>query len=207
MSLDEEINNLFSKNLIEANFENTDGRINSIKDEETIIKFLKDKLGDDRIEEPPPRCWYDIKIDGEPIQIKSSSGKTDNWSSAGALLWCLTDMSYDEIGNNPKAPSVHKIIGKKAKTINPDSKPRGMRIILLDKNSGKLSLHRLEGLSHLVPNGNNLPFQVPWKKILSEKPKIRNQKEAYSFVIGKWNESITKRMNQYDVNDCPDWEK
>jgi len=55
MSLDEEINNLFSKNLIEANFENTDGRINSIKDEETIIKFLKDKLGDDRIEEPPPR--------------------------------------------------------------------------------------------------------------------------------------------------------
>ena len=82
---------------IEVSENHEDGRVNSIDDEDTVIDLLIEKYGDN-VEKPPARCWWDLKLFGYPINIKSSNFKSgDNFSSKLALLYALTDIPEEEI--------------------------------------------------------------------------------------------------------------
>ena len=75
-----------------------DGRVNSIDDEDTIIDLLIEKYGDN-VEKPPARCWWDLKLFGYPINIKSSKfgSAADNFSSKAAILYALTNLPESEV--------------------------------------------------------------------------------------------------------------
>ena len=57
--------------LVTINEDHEDGRVNSIADEETVIKLLEDKYGD-AVERPKAREFFDVRLFGHPIQIKKN---------------------------------------------------------------------------------------------------------------------------------------
>tara|TARA_B100000131_G_scaffold316848_2_gene357691 strand:+ start:1712 stop:2359 length:648 start_codon:yes stop_codon:yes gene_type:complete len=180
---------------------NRDGRLNSIKDEKTLIDKIKQIATNSKefeVYEPPPRHWYDLMVNGIPIQIKSSSGKTDNWSSKKSLLWALSDLSMEEIDAIVNRP---KVIQKKLGSIScvKNGSYRDMDILCIDKNTGKVHHKTLCSLSKLISNGSNLPFQIPWKANLKSQPVTRSHHEAFTFIIEAYRSSIMKKQDQDDL--------
>ena len=45
---------------IQVSESHEDGRVNSIDDEDTIIDLLIQKYGEENIEKPPARCWWEV---------------------------------------------------------------------------------------------------------------------------------------------------
>ena len=69
--------------LVTINEDHEDACVNSIADEETVISLLEEKYGDN-VQRPKAREFFDVRLFGHPIQIKSSSyskGASDNFSS------------------------------------------------------------------------------------------------------------------------------
>ena len=183
---------LNSKN-INISEKHEDGRINSIDDEATIIEILKKEYGNNIIE-PPPRCWWDLKIFGVPINIKVSAFKTaDNFSAKGAVLFSLTNLSEKEIDSvkSWKAFEDKVVLGKDI-----EDNGRDYYCIVLNKTTNEVMLQGLKTLTKLTPNGNNLLFQINWSK---NKTIInRTHKESYDFLIGAYKESVRKKVSVHD---------
>ena len=99
--LNEIANALRNSNLI-AESDNTEGRVNSKKDEDKIIAFLKaDPRFTDRIVEGALRNFSDMNVidyDGTEhvVNIKTSVGSSDNAFSKLGLLWALTDLTIED---------------------------------------------------------------------------------------------------------------
>jgi len=170
-----------------------DGRINSEEDETTIIKILQDEYGKENIIEGPPRHWWDVKIFGDVVNIKSSKFKTaDNFSSKGAVLYSLTDMTEEEIIKVKSWPDFQEAVKKgKYKDNN-----RDYYCTVLNKTTNEVLLQGLKTLTKLTPNGNNLLFQINWsnnKEIIE-----RLHKEAYDFLIDAYKESVRKKVGIHE---------
>ena len=167
-----------------------DGRVNSIDDEDTIIDLLVEKYGDN-IEKPKARCWWDVKIFGHPLNIKSSNFKSgDNFSSKLALLYALTDIPEGEIKANSWKSFQEKIKEHKGEN------NRDYYIIVLSKLDGKVYLQSLKSLRKINSNGNNLPFQVNWGN--NTEPVERTYLQAYDFLIECYKESVRKKITSHD---------
>ena len=170
-----------------------DGRVNSITDENTIIDILEEQYGKSNIIRPEAREWYDVKIFGHPINIKSSNCTTnDNFSSKKSLLYALTQLSKDEIDNCRTWQDFQNLIRDEGKEEN----HRDFYIIVLNKKTNEVYLESLKTLKTITPNGSNIPFQVNWEK--NKKPVIRTHKEAYDFLIGTYKKSIEKKLKAFD---------
>tara|TARA_B100001113_G_scaffold28619_1_gene20616 strand:+ start:47 stop:640 length:594 start_codon:yes stop_codon:yes gene_type:complete len=167
-----------------------DGRVNSIDDEDTIIDLLVEKYGDN-IEKPKARCWWDVKIFGHPLNIKSSNFKSgDNFSSKLALLYALTDIPEEEIKANSWKSFQEKLKEHKGEN------NRDYYIIVLSKLDGKVYLQSLKSLRKINSNGNNLPFQVNWGN--NTEPVERTYLQAYDFLIECYKESVRKKITSHD---------
>tara|TARA_R100001510_G_C7576064_1_gene150738 strand:+ start:89 stop:682 length:594 start_codon:yes stop_codon:yes gene_type:complete len=167
-----------------------DGRVNSIDDEDTIIDLLVEKYGDN-IEKPKARCWWDVKIFGHPLNIKSSNFKSgDNFSSKLALLYALTDIPEEEIKANSWKSFQEKLKEHKGEN------NRDYYIIVLSKVDGKVYLQSLKSLRKINSNGNNLPFQVNWGN--NTEPVERTYLQAYDFLIECYKESVRKKITSHD---------
>tara|TARA_B100001079_G_scaffold258942_1_gene257646 strand:- start:56 stop:649 length:594 start_codon:yes stop_codon:yes gene_type:complete len=167
-----------------------DGRVNSIDDEDTIIDLLVEKYGDN-IEKPKARCWWDVKIFGHPLNIKSSNFKSgDNFSSKLALLYALTDIPEEEIKANSWKSFQEKLKEHKGEN------NRDYYIIVLSKLDGKVYLQSLKSLRKINSNGNNLPFQVNWGN--NTEPVERTYLQAYNFLIECYKESVRKKITSHD---------
>jgi len=167
-----------------------DGRVNSIDDEDTIIDLLVEKYGDN-IEKPKARCWWDVKIFGHPLNIKSSNFKSgDNFSSKLALLYALTDIPEGEIKANSWKSFQEKLKEHKGEN------NRDYYIIVLSKLDGKVYLQSLKSLRKINSNGNNLPFQVNWGN--NTEPVERTYLQAYNFLIECYKESVRKKITSHD---------
>ena len=169
-----------------------DGRVNSIDDEDTIIDLLVEKFGDS-IETPPPRCWWDIKVFGYPLNIKSSKfgNAADNFSSKAAILYALTDLPEEEV-----TCTSWKSFQNKLQMNSSQEKPRDYYIIVLDKTTNKVYLQSLKSLQKLTSNGNNLPFQIKWKD--NTHPIERNYLQSYDFLIQCYKDSVRKKILSHD---------
>ena len=169
-----------------------DGRVNSIDDEDTIIDLLVEKFGDS-IETPPPRCWWDIKVFGYPLNIKSSKfgNAADNFSSKAAILYALTDLPEEEV-----TCASWKSFQNKLQMNSSQEKPRDYYIIVLDKTTNKVYLQSLKSLQKLTSNGNNLPFQIKWKD--NTHPIERNYLQSYDFLIQCYKDSVRKKILSHD---------
>ena len=167
-----------------------DGRVNSIDDEDTIIDLLIERYGDN-VEKPKARCWWDVKIFGHPLNIKSSNFKSgDNFSSKLALLYALTDIPEGEIKANSWKSFQEKLKEHKGEN------NRDYYIIVLSKLDGKVYLQSLKSLRKINSNGNNLPFQVNWGN--NTEPVERTYLQAYDFLIECYKESVRKKITSHD---------
>jgi hypothetical protein len=174
-----------------------DGRLNSIDDEDTLISKLESTCGLD-VKRVKERHWYDVLVQGSPVQIKSSTGRTDNWSSKKALLYCLTDMDIEEIdAHSNKACEIQKSLCGSRRVESGQPIKRDLDVLVVEKtNGGKVHHTRLCEMSSLTSNGSNLPFQINWKKNVFDKhpPIYRTQDEAYGFIMSAYIESIEKKQ-------------
>jgi hypothetical protein len=175
---------------IQVSESHEDGRVNSIDDEDTIIDLLIQKYGEENIEKPPARCWWDVKIFGHPINIKSSKfgSAADNFSSKAAILYTLTNLPEDKVSVSSWKKFQDAL--EKAEDGN-----RDYYIIVLNKVSGLVYLQSLRSLNKLTSNGNNLPFQIKWKENVF--PIQRDYRQAYDFLVESYKESVRKKISAH----------
>ena len=178
---------------IQVSESHEDGRVNSIDDEDTIIDLLIQKYGEENIEKPPARCWWDVKIFGHPINIKSSKfgSAADNFSSKAAILYALTDIPEEDV-----TCTSWKSFQTKLKENSSQSTPRDYYIIVLNKVTGVVYLQSLKSLSKLTSNGNNLPFQIKWRDNIH--PVQRDYLQSYDFLVEYYKESVRKKITSHD---------
>ena len=170
-----------------------DGRYNSTIDEDTIIDLLEEKYGEENIERPPARWWWDVKVFGLPVNIKSSAFKTaDNFSSKQAILWALTDLTEDEVEEVRDWQMFQNLLGERGKYEN----TRDYYCIVLNKTTNEVHLASLKTLSVLTPNGNNLLFQINWSR--NTNSVCRTHSEAYDFLVGAYKKSVEKKVSVHE---------
>jgi hypothetical protein len=169
-----------------------DGRVNSITDEDTIIDILVEKYGDN-IEVPKARDWWDVKVFGYPLNIKSSKfgSAADNFSSKAAILYALTDLPEDKV----KVSSWKKFQQALANNSSDDNQ-RDYYIFALNKTTNEVHLSSLKTLSKINPNGSNLPFQIKWSD--NTNPVSRTHRQAYEFLVECYKESVRRKINAHD---------
>lgn len=169
-----------------------DGRVNSIGDEKTIIDILVSKYGDS-IEVPKSRDWWDVKVFGYPLNIKSSKygSAADNFSSKAAILYALTDLPEDKV----KVVSWKKFQEALLNHSSNDNN-RDYHIISLNKTTNEVHLSSLKTLQKITPNGNNLPFQVKW--VDNTVPVQRTHRQAYEFLVECYKESVRRKISAHD---------
>jgi hypothetical protein len=169
-----------------------DGRVNSIADEKTIINLLLDKYGKD-VEIPKVRDWWDVKIFGYPVNIKSSKygSAADNFSSKAAILYALTNLSEDDVKVSSWQKFQQKLLNCKL-----EDNYRDYYILSLNKLTNEVHLSSLKTLQKLTPNGNNLPFQIKWAN--NSKPVWRTHRQAYEFLVKSYKESVRRKINSHD---------
>jgi hypothetical protein len=194
-----DIQSFVSKQSLELYMGHSDGRANSLTDEDIIIKSLVEEFGD-IIVVPPPRYWYDfaVSIDNKfyPVNVKTTTMKTpDNVSAKLPLLWSFTDLDSETIENG-------KGISKNKNAIkylidNKGNLNRDYYFLVVNKtDTSDVIINGLKGLSVLSPNPSNPPFQVRW-----DKNRIYNKKsfdKSYSLVMGTWKSAIQKKFVQFE---------
>lgn len=171
-----------------------DGRVNSITDEDTVIDLLIEKYGIENVEKPPARCWWDVKLFGYYLNIKSSDfnkGASDNFSSKAAILYALTDLHEDKVNTTS-----WKKFQESLKNHSGTENNRDYYIIVVDKSTQNAYLQSLKSLQKLTPNGNNLPFQIKWSD--NTHPVQRDYGQAYEFLVESYKESVRRKINAHD---------
>jgi hypothetical protein len=183
--------------LVTINEDHEDGRVNSIADEETVIVLLEEKYGDN-VERPKAREFFDVRLFGHPVQIKSSSyskGASDNFSSKAAILYALTTLTEEEVMS---VRGWEKFESSLLQFANEDN-DRDYYIISVNKDDSSVHLSSLKSLKKLTPNGNNLPFQIQWKNNIETVD--RTFEDAYRFIIGAYKSSVQKKISVHSLFD------
>lgn len=152
--------------------QNTDGRINSCIDEDTVINILIQKFND-KIKIPKIRMWFDILafdiIYGWiPINIKTTTTLTND--NIGNLALCVYSYTNEMLELNINKTYENGIMSNilhnklKNKNYNINNKKDYYFIVLNKTNTNDIIINSVKGLSVLTSNINNLPFQVCWNK-------------------------------------------
>ena len=170
-----------------------DGRVNSIDDEDTIIDLLIEKYGEENVERPKERNWWDVKVFGYPLNIKSSKygSAADNFSSKAAILYALTDLPEDKV-NVQRWKKFQELL----KNHSGEDNNRDYYIFTLNKVTNEVHLASLKTLAKITPNGNNLPFQIKWRD--NSQSVERTHRQAYEFLVECYKESVRKKINAHD---------
>ena len=157
-----------------------DGRRNSQEDEDNIMSVLTAKYGEENVEVPPDRHWWDVRLFGKYcINIKSSdfsNSAADNFSSKAAIRKTVGWSSFQST-----------LQGNRSDTNN-----RDYYLLVIDKKTKDVRLQSLKSLNKLTSNGSNLPFQVNWSENLQ--PVKRTGQDAWSFVVGAYKDSVRKKV-------------
>ena len=147
-----------------------DGRINSNKDEDTIINLLIEKFGD-KIKKMKSRSFCDIVcIDEEygeiPVNIKSTTTTTpDNTGKMGMFVQAFTthELDFEKQIYSGAAMTLLKD-AKKNKTLNEDKKKDYFFLVINKNNTDEIIINSILGLSVYRANINNPPFQIKWSE-------------------------------------------
>ena len=198
MSLPEELIEAveYLSGIVTISLRHEDGRLNSIDDEDMVIELLTEKYGEENIVKPSIRKWWDLKLFGYHINIKSSdfsNGEADNLNSKAALMFALTNLSESEINRHHFGNWPNWYIAFKNNSGTENN--RDYYIIIIDKSTGNVYLQTLKSLQELTPNGNNLPFQINWER--NTEIVERTYEEAYEFLVGYLKKSVRKRLEQH----------
>ena len=157
----EEILNVCSKINIGFSKEG-DGRITSaIKEKEYLSRLetgLKLNNPDIEIIIPKERFWYDIKINDIPINLKLTSGGTDNVFNKVAILYTITGEEVDRKSMNFNKWFSLILDYKKKETRDYLTE---YHYLVVNKNSGKVILKSILDIDTFKSNPCNI-LQINW---------------------------------------------
>ena len=167
------------------------GRVGSISDEDSIVAAIK-ALKKYNVREVPKGCWFDVQINGAPVQIKSSRcEKADNFGSKAAVLWAVTNLSEAEILSRKSWADFRDTL--LAAGAHPGH--RDVLILVFNKRTRSFLATSLKSVSTFATNGLNLPFQIYWGGLNrtavphSDAASYQLLKNAYLESVEKWKKS------------------
>lgn len=172
---------------LNVNKEHADGRVGSIKDEDSCIEalgksdeFITVKEGDfdvaefdDKIYivEPKIRNWYDILVvynkKNYYINIKSSSLKSpDNVSSINGIMFGLFGKTLKESNKDKRYAELFHEYNTYSDGVFSEIEDIDYYFLIVDKNNGNCFITSLCHMNKdsIKSNGSNLPFQCDWSK-------------------------------------------
>ena len=178
--------NYLKKQNINLSSQQNDGRVNSILNEDEILKIIEQKF---EIDIPSARDWADFYIDKIPVNIKITTTNTaDNASSKKGLYYALTGQIYQ--GNNQWEDYL-KQLKQNIKDTDKD-----YYFLVINKNNTKdIFINSLKQISTLQPNGNNLPFQIKWCDNKTMNPK--SFEKVKNLLLGTLGQSIKLRADAF----------
>jgi hypothetical protein len=177
------------KSNLKAVSENTEGRVNSKKDEDKIIAWLqKQPQFAGRIKEGVLRGFGDmIVVDDQGVDhvvnIKTSVGSSDNAFSKLAFLWALTDLTikdYQEkkIANKISDTKFAELVIKHKKETD-----RDYWYLSLDKKDfSHVMVRGVKQINHWGKNPTN-NLQIVWSKEHECGPNTKTFEEVFHNVI------------------------
>lgn len=175
-----------------------DGRIVSALNEREVLDQLKNKLlelnPETQIIIPKHRHWFDIMIDELPINLKLTTGGTDNAFNKNAILFSLTGRTEETIcGSFDRL--FHKIQEYKLKPIR--NKLTEYHYLVINKRTGQFLLKSIFDICTYVANPCNI-LQINWKNEFANPDHETNQRE-YPGKVKQLIETIQKSV-QMDID-------
>ena len=174
-----------------------EGRGGSLKDEGTVIRFLKSHpvLGDHILEEKA-RKFGDMTVldyDGETkhvVNIKTSIGSSDNATSKIGFLYALTDMEPEEMPGNMSWGKFMELVKER----KADIPTKDYWFLCVDKkDSTNVMIRGAKSINCWVENANpSNMLQIAWKKEKEMPPVKRSYDEAYDVLVGGIKRCIGK---------------
>ena len=177
------------KSNLRAVSENSEGRVNSKKDEDKIIAWLqKQPQFAGRIKEGVLRSFSDmIAVDDQGIEhvvnIKTSVGSSDNAFSKLGILWALTDLTVEDykklkISNKIKDARFAELVVKHKKETDRDY----WYLSLDKKNFSHVLVRGVKQITHWGKNPTN-NLQIVWNKEHECGPNTNTFEEVFYNVI------------------------
>jgi hypothetical protein len=198
------LENIIKNNICSTDFNliQKDGRINSIYDEQYVIRILEDKYGKDFVIVPPNnRNWYDIKLKIKikkniawvPCNIKVSTGGTDNALCKKAIVYSFSNLTDVEI---PKCMSFNKMV--ELIDIHKNKERNLLKeyyYIYVDKKDGTVIIKSLCDIQNYASNAQNW-LQINWKKEkLSKITELEEREVSYTRIRSVLRDSLNKFLN------------
>jgi hypothetical protein len=213
-----EIVEALKKSNLKAVTENTEGRVNSKKDEDKIITWLeRQSQFKNRIKGGVLRSFSDMVVvdyDGTEhvVNIKTSIGSSDNAFSKLGILWALTDLSLEQykelkIANKISDTKFAELIIKHQKDT-----ARDYWYLSLDKKDfSHVIVRGVKQITHWGKNPTN-NLQIQWSKEHECEPNNCTFSEVFYNVItdgvfkcwaakaGQWQTAIAYRNKNLKIN-------
>lgn len=172
-----------------------DGRNNSACNEHEIFDILDKEFT--IIKPPKMRDWYDFAFEENntfyPVNIKVSTTKTaDNLNCKLGIYYALT--GEEPTFNN--GIDWEEYFTKLVQNLKQNNKDYYFLIVNKD-DTKNIFATSLKGLKQIVPNGNNLPFQVKWND--NREIAQRDFETAQNLILEKMAESLKQRASTYDI--------
>lgn len=139
-----------------------DGRINSANDERGYLERLKSELlASDptmNIQIAPIRFWYDLSINGLPIDLKLTNGTKDNAFSLKAIIYTLTGATIK------RRMSLNEMWVQCKSSLKSTRDPMTeYHYLVVNKNTNKFIFRSLMDINTYGTNPSNT-LQINWKK-------------------------------------------
>ena len=136
-----------------------DGRVNSTFNENEIVALIAQRF---EIQRSESRDWFDFAFEEQgifyPVNIKvSTTETTDNLNCKLGIYYALTG----QLPDFPNTISWENYFCRLSNRIVDNNCDYYFLIVNKD-NTQDIFLSSLKSIRHLVPNGNNLPFQACW---------------------------------------------
>ena len=186
-----------------------EGRGGSLKDEGTIIRFLKNDpvLGEYILDEEARKFGDMIVLDYDGltkyvVNIKTSIGSSDNATSKIGFLYALTDMEPEEL---PKSMNWKKFI-ELVNARKADIPTKDYWFLCVDKNdSSNVMIRGAKQINCWTENANPANMlQIGWKKEKTLPPVERTYDEAYDVLVGGVKRCIAKFFDNLPEEFRPD---
>ena len=185
---------VLSKNTLELDCNFSDGRLNSSINEFYILDLLTLEFPD-RIKIPKCRMWYDFlffdfRYGWLPVNIKITTMKTsDNTCNITGLVHSYTShkLDFDKMYSNGTMSKL--LIDKINNKYYNRTLKKDYYFLVINKNTNKIIINSINGLTTLTPNVNNLPFQINWSK--NEDFKYRNIKETVEVFFSLYSNKVS----------------
>ncbi len=185
-----------------------EGRGGSLKDEGTIVRFLKDDpiLGEYILSEKARKFGDMIVLDYDGIteyvvNIKTSLGGTDNATSKIGFLYALTNMEPEEMPGNMSWKKFMELLNNRKE----DIPTKDYWFLCVDKNdSSNVMIRGAKQINcwYENPNPNNM-LQIAWKKEKRLDPTEQTYDEVYEVLVGGIKRCLQKAHDRLPVELRP----